>query len=44
MLKALIVNGAEDLAGGASWRCLNRRVLVDQSQWVCNRAAFSSGR
>jgi hypothetical protein len=33
MLKALIVNGAEDLAGGENWRCLNG-VEVDSSQWA----------
>jgi Mg-chelatase subunit ChlD len=33
MLKALVVNGAEDLAGGANWRCLNR-VAVDKATWV----------
>lgn len=32
LLKALLVNGAEDLAGGENWRCLNR-VAVDKSTW-----------
>lgn len=33
MLKALVINGAEDLAGGANWRCINR-VQADKSQWL----------
>lgn len=32
MLKALIVNGAEDLSGGTNWRCLNR-VAIDKAAW-----------
>jgi hypothetical protein len=32
MLKALVVNGAEDLVGGENWRCLNR-ALSDKKQW-----------
>jgi subtilisin family serine protease len=33
MLKALLVNGAEDLAGGENWRSLNS-AAVDQAQWT----------
>ena len=32
VLKALLINGAEDLAGGDNWHCLNR-VTADTSQW-----------
>lgn len=32
LLKALLINGAEDLAGGENWRCLNR-VTVDKNAW-----------
>ena len=32
MLKALLVNGAEDLAGGENWRVLNR-TTVDKATW-----------
>lgn len=32
LVKALLINGAEDLAGGPNWRCLNR-VTVDKNQW-----------
>ncbi len=32
MLKALLVNGAEDLAGGENWRCLNVSD-VDRLAW-----------
>jgi hypothetical protein len=39
MLKALIVNGAEDLAGGANWRCINR-VPADKLQWSAQSATM----
>lgn len=32
IIKALLINGAEDLSGGENWRCLNR-VTVDKSTW-----------
>jgi len=32
LLKALLINGAEDLTGGQNWRCLNR-TSADKATW-----------
>jgi subtilisin family serine protease len=37
MLKALLVNGAEDLAGGVNWRCING-VMLDRQAWASQGA------
>lgn len=39
LLKALLVNGAEDLAGGENWRGLNR-TTVDKATWSLQSGAI----
>lgn len=39
LLKALLINGAEDLSGGENWRCLNR-TLADKATWSLQSGAI----